>query len=267
MFAKHIEKRFKNMANKQTRTWWSITAFDEDEIKKLEAGEYPQHVKRVLGGREQCPETGRIHFQGAVATRSCRFTQMKKWLPKAHIEPAKCQEALARYAMKEETAVDVKQERPNTRKYMSMAQALYQVAVHSYDYLWEDPDNNYREAYWYGVRQHIRVEGQEDDISLYSQPQMQRAWNNTWQVWLHKVRQNKRATPIVLQGEPEVEPEGVRRSGGGSEISSHDDAPQHGGSYTYYSDTPPSTSDEEASDAPSVAVGLADDDDVAAGRI
>ena len=55
------------MSSDTTRksTWWSVTAYN-DEIESME-GNFPEWVKAVYGGRETCPTTGRLHFQGALA--------------------------------------------------------------------------------------------------------------------------------------------------------------------------------------------------------
>lgn len=106
--------------NKQTSacsSWWSITAYNDEleMLKRLqnEGTGFPDFVVKIVGGEEECPKTKRRHFQGALQTKWCRFTQIKKWLPTAHIEKAYQKEALQRYCMKEETAVGVKTETEN----------------------------------------------------------------------------------------------------------------------------------------------------------
>lgn len=101
-------------------TWWSVTAFGADEIAQLhEQGNYPRIVKKVYGGTEMCPTTQREHFQGAIQLHSVqRLAALKRWLPTAHLEPAKNSEALKRYAMKEDTAIEEKQERFNPDRFL-----------------------------------------------------------------------------------------------------------------------------------------------------
>jgi len=50
-------------------------------------------------------ENGTPHIQAMVRTQSVRFSQMKKALPRAHIEVARAPQALAKYVVKEETRV------------------------------------------------------------------------------------------------------------------------------------------------------------------
>lgn len=93
-------------------TWWSITAFDE-EIALCE-GVLPEFAKAIHGGRETCPTTGRLHFQGALQCfEQVRMAKIKSWLKKAHLEPARSAEALKKYAMKTDTAAGEKKERVN----------------------------------------------------------------------------------------------------------------------------------------------------------
>lgn len=108
-------------------TWWSVTAFNE-EIELLE-GQLPEYIRKVYGGREKCPDTGTIHFQGAIQCydqqRRCK---LKTWLKKAHLEPARCKEALKKYAMKEETAIGEKTIRENTTPHYSAHEMCLMLA-------------------------------------------------------------------------------------------------------------------------------------------
>lgn len=103
-------------------TWWSITVFDVQEIEMCQKSEmFPLWCRSVYGGVEKCPDTERLHFQGAIqAHRQVRFTQVKEWLPKAHIEAAKDVAALKKYAMKAETAVGEKTVRTNLNTLSTM---------------------------------------------------------------------------------------------------------------------------------------------------
>lgn len=122
-------------------TWWSITAFDEEEKKQLSGDSFPPFVVRVYGGLEECPDTKRIHFQGAVQCKGQqRFSAIKKWLPKAHIEAARSADALKKYAMKEETAVSEKKEVVNKAAYVDNQTALRLLAAEEISESYEDPD-------------------------------------------------------------------------------------------------------------------------------
>jgi len=93
-------------------TWWSVTAFGS-EIALCE-GTLPEFVKEIHGGRETCPKTGELHFQGAIRCfQQVRMSCIKSWLKKAHLEPAKSVEALKKYVMKEETSAGEKVIREN----------------------------------------------------------------------------------------------------------------------------------------------------------
>lgn len=110
---KHGQDRQTDMATTVKSNWWSVTAYN-DEIElliKAQNGdlETPPYVKEIHGGIEECPTTKRQHFQGALRTDSIRMSQLKKWLPTAHLEKARRHEALVAYALKAETAVGEKQ--------------------------------------------------------------------------------------------------------------------------------------------------------------
>lgn len=186
--------------------WWSITAFNDEIAVCEDVSNYPHFVRTVLGGREVCPETGRLHFQGALQCKSQqRMSAIKKWLPTAHLETARQEEALKRYAMKEETAVDDKHERINTRKFLSMAEALTIIGSHCIgidviDFVQEfnlkDTDEALKKMYWRAVKKHLE-DDKYDDIGLFSQPQMISAWKNTHSVWVRRA--------IVLQARPSLD--------------------------------------------------------------
>ena len=187
-------------------TWWSVTAYNS-EIELLETTEsYPAFVLKVYGGRETCPETGRLHFQGALHCRSQqRMSAIKKWLPTAHLEQARSDEAIKKYAMKLETAAGDKIVRQSSRVYLSMSDALtiigkYNMYVDPIEYSVEhnckDSKDALKSMYWDAVRTHLE-EDKYDDISLFSQPQMISAWSNTSTVWKRRA--------IVLQARQDME--------------------------------------------------------------
>lgn len=182
-------------------TWWSVTAYN-DEIALLEdATKFPQFVAEVHGGREECPTTGRVHFQGAIKCKSQqRFSALKKWLPTSHLEVAHHKEALLKYVNKFETAIGPKLQRENQRKFLSMSDALmivgrFNIGVDHIDVMRSHDCRNAKEAlkrmYWDAVSSHIAKI--PEDISLFSQPQMLAAWVNTHRVWVDHAR------AIVLQ--------------------------------------------------------------------
>lgn len=181
---------------RQTKsTWWSITAYN-DNIDRLENKDgVPAIIKCIYGGREKCPTTGRLHFQGAIqCTSQCRASVILDWLPGAHIEKAQSSIALRKYAMKEETAVGEKVEWKNPEEYMTMDKCLDLLASKVIG--WKPDDDIsvkklYEAEYWYGVR--CIIEDKPKLISVYSQPQMYRAWEHTRSVWI------QRAKSIVLQ--------------------------------------------------------------------
>lgn len=85
---------------------WSVTINNptgDDETNWNNLRTYAW-VREVTGQMEKGSE-GTLHIQGMVKTQSVRFAQMKKVLPRAHIEAAKNPAALAKYVTKPETRV------------------------------------------------------------------------------------------------------------------------------------------------------------------
>jgi len=138
-------------------TWWSITVFDVQEIEMCQKSQmFPLWCRSVYGGLEKCPDTERLHFQGAIqAHRQVRFTQVKAWLPKAHIEAAKDVAALKKYAMKSETAVGEKTVRTNFNTLSNMCENIARAtlgefyhALHQHDRVTHREFGEFRIARW-----------------------------------------------------------------------------------------------------------------------
>lgn len=85
---------------------WSITInnpTDEDNTQWSSLSALPW--VREVSGQVERGENGTLHIQGMLKTQSVRFAQVKKALPRAHIEIAKSPSALAKYVVKEDTRV------------------------------------------------------------------------------------------------------------------------------------------------------------------
>lgn len=81
----------------QRSTYWSVTFFNGEENQEL-----PPKWK-LEGQLEDCPETGKPHYQGMLHTPQVRWTQVKKQYPKAHIEVCRDPVALQKYVHKTRT--------------------------------------------------------------------------------------------------------------------------------------------------------------------
>lgn len=85
---------------------WSVTINNPTEDDKAQwASLSALHWVREVSGQLESGEGGTLHIQGMVKTQSVRFAQVKKALPRAHIEPARSPAALAKYVQKQETRV------------------------------------------------------------------------------------------------------------------------------------------------------------------
>lgn len=164
--------------------WWAITAYNEDieTLTQLLEGksEFPTWLKKIYGGKERCPTTGRIHGQICLNTTQVRGSQVKKFLPQSHIEIACKKDDVIKYAMKEETAVDEKGEASNP-KYCTLESLMEMIALqylnkhgaeHTYNMheLYPDKDRGYDELSFLVVRENRYL------ANLCSQPQSQRCW-------------------------------------------------------------------------------------------
>ena len=176
-------------------TWWAVTAYNDD-ITILENKEtYPDWVLKVYGGREQCPSTGTIHFQGAVqCVRQQRFAAMKSWLPTANLKPAIHKECLVKYVMKEETAIGPKNEVVNDHAipYMTTDILLktitgYAVTQFGLDPITNEPVNlvGTEELWWKCVNMLLMVHPQL--AGNFLNKQLMNLWLKTFDTWVAHV--------------------------------------------------------------------------------
>lgn len=172
---------------------WSVTAFNT-EIEVLEdVSTYPDFVKEVLGGREMCPQTGTMHFQGAVILHSQqRLSALKKWLPTAHWEPARQRDALKRYAMKLDTAVGEKTVRENAIPYMDIEQKMRMLAEAYFAFTPADVDKEmeYKERdpkdgeFWFLLTHKVLPKYSGKIINSFAYPEVRILWRNTKAFWI-----------------------------------------------------------------------------------
>lgn len=93
------------ISTKQGRVW-SITINNptEDDLQAWESLKTAHWVEEVLGQMEQGAQ-GTQHLQGMLKTKKVRFSQVKRALPRAHIEAGRNENALRLYVQKDDTRV------------------------------------------------------------------------------------------------------------------------------------------------------------------
>lgn len=201
-------------------TWWSVTAFDPGELAELQGNVFPRFVKKLYGGLEECPSSGKIHFQGAIQCHTQqRFSALKKWLPKSHLEVARSADALIKYAMKEDTAVAPKLETTNTTPYAAMHEVLTQIAAKYIQVqskleerdkdVWDSmPDDKKMSAVYVKVTRLMLLE-QPSMITAFMIPAMEKAWVRYSDVWIARslVLQERANQEAELQDEISRQPE------------------------------------------------------------
>jgi len=174
------------MATTSRATWWSLTAFN-NEIEIIEdKATWPSFIKTIYGGRETCPNTEKLHFQGAIQCHTqVRMSQLKQWLPKAHLEQARNSEMLKKYAMKTETAAGEKAIRESVKIFYDAQSICQLLAEQVIDQTDRQTDN-----FWARVRK-ILAKSPELTSQLMN-PSLRNFYINTASVW-------ETSASIVLQ--------------------------------------------------------------------
>lgn len=208
-------------------TNWAVTAYNA-EIALLEnAKSYPSYVKKVFGGREICPTSGKEHFQGHIQLHTQqRLSCIKKWLPTAHLEIARNFKASVAYAMKNETSSGAKNEVVNPRPFIDNQTALKMLAVtdipvEEFGREVKDLDDHH---FWPRVR--IILKTQPHLCGLFGKPDIYRMWKHTASVWFYHVSEEGEAEAsrrhegtIVLQSPTIIEPSSINGSESGTQAS------------------------------------------------
>lgn len=85
-------------------SWWSITINNptQQDYEKLKS---PRDFVREMWYQTEVGEEGTKHIQCCINTTQQRFSAIKQWLDRAHIELARNKEALKKYCRKSETSV------------------------------------------------------------------------------------------------------------------------------------------------------------------
>lgn len=175
-------------------SWWSITINNPLDSDR-EALKNPPTFVKLVKYQDEVGDNGTLHIQGAVNTTQVRFAQVKRWLERAHIEVARDKSALLKYVGKTDTAVEGTQFETKA-EFLTTAKALRKLARYykkpDEEFVEAFPTDHIKRAYWRAVRDILRED--EELVSLYSRPDLFRAWENTWEVWLEKVEEEDRQT-------------------------------------------------------------------------
>lgn len=192
-------------------SWWAITSYDqEDEWKRLsDPSTYPSWLKKVYGGEEICPTSGKHHLQITLNTSHIRFTQVKSWLGKSHIEKAIKPAKLIEYCMKKETAAGEKVVRQNPRTFLEFHDLCEHLAYYGIPPAYREKAIDMAETntvippitesmFWTGVNFIIY---QRPDLASSLSKFNMNFWLKTAETWLAKVANPGWSPRLVLPEE------------------------------------------------------------------
>lgn len=173
-------------------TRWAFTAY-ENQWSLFDV--IPSIVAEWGWQTEKCPDTQRLHYQGYLRTsRQVRHSQLRSVLPGVHIEVARDWNKLLNYCKKKDTSIGGTQvNMVNPQKAMTMANALMRIASHAWTIEFDkviEPEKwekAVKAEYWDCVKYILRDD--PDSVGLYTQPQYERAWFHTRDVWLEKLEE------------------------------------------------------------------------------
>ena len=162
-------------------TWFSLTVYNDEIAKVKDEKHYPDWVKKIYGGVEECPTSGKLHFQGAVQChQQVRFSKIKDWLPTAHIEVARSAACLIKYVMKDATAMEEKCARENPRRFLK----LYEICQKIYANIRPSiraSQTDRQKMFWAGVNEIIYDD--PESASQFANPGLPKFFERTFATW------------------------------------------------------------------------------------
>lgn len=170
-------------------TWWQVTAYGDNMVRC--EGALPDFIKEIRGGREECPTTKRLHFQGAIRCQTqVRRSKVLEWLPGCHVEAAESVFATTKYAMKKETAAGEKTIRTNSVRHYAAHEICMLLARQTDSSseqrrLWletKDDDGDY----WYRVN--LILDQTPELAGQLMNPSLRGFFRRTKLVWMKKAR-------------------------------------------------------------------------------
>lgn len=192
-------------------SWWSLTLNNptDDDFGKVK-GPPPRWLK-MIKGQEETGESGTHHLQMVINTDFIRASQIKEWLPRAHMKLCKTaqhKDNCLKYVEKSETSIEGTrfqfQHRQESEQ-MTMAGSMLKLAEYAFsdEYIrncmkrrnyneegkdigavYKNREEVLTEEYWTIVN--MILMDNENLVALYTQPQYLRAWLKTRAVWISK---------------------------------------------------------------------------------
>lgn len=212
----------------QKSSHWLIVYFPPDEyqeskekaivgIEEFLKTKLPPGWKFGDANVEQCPETGKYHYQGYLKTLYCRGTDVKKAIgPRAHIEKSENRLAVQNYSQKEETKVASVQAPPGVPtpwEYIEVLAGKWNVEefielYHSYARYEERMDEIALDYIDQLVARDIEsgVRGIE---FIATNPMFRSAWKKFWRSIIARHNASQNQTQQQTSGTENVQEEGV----------------------------------------------------------
>lgn len=109
-------------------TCWSLTINNPNDDDRQNMAMLPAGWS--IRGQEERGEQGTLHLQLMLKTPQVRFSAVKKWFPRAHIEKARNEQALAQYVVKSDTRVS---ELTVDKKFLTLPQLWVKFAEYVHE--------------------------------------------------------------------------------------------------------------------------------------
>lgn len=198
-------------------SWWGPCTLNNptEQDRQTIHGPAPRWL-RMIKGQDEIGKDGTLHIQFVVNTRQIRMSQLKEWLPRAHLEVAKNANAVANYVNKFDTAVPDTQFEHNyvsENANKTMADIMLMIAdvapledtvkkLKTLDVNGKlpKPDDVYKAEYWSSVE--ILLGQDENLVALLTQTQYLTAWIKTRRVWIAKIALDSQTKISVAYSSP-----------------------------------------------------------------
>lgn len=191
-----------NQTDSKTRaSRWAFTAYEEQwplfDNFKIEGHSI---VRMLKWQQEKCPETGRLHYQGAMQTYQCRHSTLRGIFPGVHIDKCRDWNKLLNYVKKSATAIpDTQRSLENSivTEFYSLDDKMTMLAD-AWDAMSPDDaialstykldDGGQDAEFWWLVTHKVLPMYGRQVAGAFADPAVRTFWRNTSAFWLKPER-------------------------------------------------------------------------------
>jgi len=211
-----MEKPDSQTDSKTRGSQWAFTAY-EHQWKYFDDFKIEGHpvIRMLKWQTEKCPDSGRLHYQGAIHTYQCRHSTLRSLFPGVHIGKAREWHKLLSYVKKNDTAIPdtrVTLQNEEVREFYSFDDKMVMLsdawaacnaddaeAIVRYKL---DNDSQDAEFWWLLTHKVLPMYGRQV-AGAFADPAVRTFWRHTSAFWLRQDQETRQPLSITEVGSSE----------------------------------------------------------------